>query len=278
MMGKVTKQCLHCGKFFPIHSAWIKKGGGKYCSTKCRGNAKSKDLSYIIKCSRPECDVYFRISHSRYIRGGRFCSRSCLGLSKRIDRRRKPACRILGMAIKTYCPYCHNTRIVKKAVHGDYLRALKAGEQATIEIPCRSCSGTERNKKWYETCQLTFRGKKQSATDWARELSINPVTLHGRLRRGWTVEEALTTPVQETSKMITFQGKTQCLTDWAREYSMSIVVLSYRLKQGWTIEKALTTPVRKKSTSQQEALQHRCHPFCSHRHFVKQVKLRRKRK
>jgi len=31
----ITKKCLQCGKEFKTHYAWIRKGGGKYCSPKC---------------------------------------------------------------------------------------------------------------------------------------------------------------------------------------------------------------------------------------------------
>lgn len=42
---------------------------------------------------------------------------------------------------------------------------------------------------------LTFNNKTQNLTDWARELQMKPITLHGRIRSGWSVEKALTTPV-----------------------------------------------------------------------------------
>ena len=44
---------------------------------------------------------------------------------------------------------------------------------------------------------LTYGGKTQTASEWADELGINPVTLYARLTTyGWTVEQALSTPVR----------------------------------------------------------------------------------
>lgn len=39
---------------------------------------------------------------------------------------------------------------------------------------------------------LTFRGKTQRLADWSRETGIGSRTIKDRLRRGWTIEKALT--------------------------------------------------------------------------------------
>lgn len=43
---------------------------------------------------------------------------------------------------------------------------------------------------------VTWNGKTQTVTDWAREVEIKPITLFRRLRVGWTVEDALTKPIE----------------------------------------------------------------------------------
>lgn len=47
-----------------------------------------------------------------------------------------------------------------------------------------------RNNHW-----ITFRGKTKTLTDWARETGFNETTLSARLQRGWSVEKALTAPL-----------------------------------------------------------------------------------
>lgn len=50
---------------------------------------------------------------------------------------------------------------------------------------------TRRNKR------ITFRQETKTISEWAAEFGINPINLNRRLRRGWSVEEALTTPFRE---------------------------------------------------------------------------------
>ena len=50
-----------------------------------------------------------------------------------------------------------------------------------------------RNKS--STVSITFQGKTQVLADWVMELGIAHATLHDRLKRGWSVERAFTTPV-----------------------------------------------------------------------------------
>lgn len=42
---------------------------------------------------------------------------------------------------------------------------------------------------------LTFNGKTQTLSIWAREVGIKAKTLDARIKRGWETERALTTPV-----------------------------------------------------------------------------------
>ncbi|AHJ87206.1 hypothetical protein BCP8-2_168 [Bacillus phage BCP8-2] len=45
--------------------------------------------------------------------------------------------------------------------------------------------------------ELTYNNKTQSLKDWSTELNMNYKTLAGRLRKGWSVERAFSTPVEE---------------------------------------------------------------------------------
>jgi hypothetical protein len=41
---------------------------------------------------------------------------------------------------------------------------------------------------------ITFRGRTQTTSRWARELGLSPSGLRDRLTQGWPLEEALTMP------------------------------------------------------------------------------------
>jgi hypothetical protein len=52
----------------------------------------------------------------------------------------------------------------------------------------------QRNKRY--NLVLTHNGRTQCLKAWAEETGLNYNTLHGRLRNGWSVSEALTTPAR----------------------------------------------------------------------------------
>jgi len=86
---------------------------------------------------------------------------------------------------------------------------------------------------------LTFNGKTQSVSAWARELGISQSLLWLRLQ-AWSIEEALTRPVRENAHLITFNGKTQNLTEWSQELGIKYATLQARLNRGWPLEKVLS--------------------------------------
>jgi len=54
--------------------------------------------------------------------------------------------------------------------------------------------GEQNNNK--RTCKyLTYNGVTQTITQWARELGINPRTLHDRIEKGMSVEAAFSKPI-----------------------------------------------------------------------------------
>lgn len=56
----------------------------------------------------------------------------------------------------------------------------------------------KRNNVW-----LTFQGKRLNVAGWACELGMDSNTLYERLKSGWCVEKALTTPVRPRRKSAT---------------------------------------------------------------------------
>jgi len=109
-----------------------------------------------------------------------------------------------------------------------------------------------RNKR--TSRMLEFNGKTMCLAAWAEETGIASKVLCLRLRIGWSIERALTTPVQKTRKdqgrnrhnnrVLTFDGKKMCVTEWSEATRIPSVTLYARLKYGWSDERALTTPVQ----------------------------------
>ena len=57
---------------------------------------------------------------------------------------------------------------------------------------CRWSTLKEQANHRTNNVLYTFNGKTQTATQWCEELGISQTTLIDRLKRGWTLEEALT--------------------------------------------------------------------------------------
>ena len=93
---------------------------------------------------------------------------------------------------------------------------------------------------------LTFEGRTQALFDWARQLGMAPRTLWARIDAGWSVGEALTTPVDASNRrvsMTTFRGETKPLASWARTMGLPYGVVRTRIHiLGWSVDRALTTP------------------------------------
>lgn len=91
-----------------------------------------------------------------------------------------------------------------------------------------------------------YDGKRQSLNDWAKETGIPVATLHDRIRRGWSFEDAITSAViGPNSKLFKFEGQSKTLAEWADQYGLPHTVVYARLRREWSLEAALTTPYEK---------------------------------
>jgi hypothetical protein len=58
---------------------------------------------------------------------------------------------------------------------------------------CRWVTLTASMNNRTDSTVLQFRGRQLTIADWARKTGLNPKTISSRIRRGWTVADALTT-------------------------------------------------------------------------------------
>jgi hypothetical protein len=96
--------------------------------------------------------------------------------------------------------------------------------------------------------ELSAFGETKPLRAWADDpRCVVPRThLRGRLRRGWPLERALTTPAHHSTqrKLLPAFGESQSLADWIRDPRCVVAqaTVCARMKRGWTLEAALTTP------------------------------------
>ena len=60
---------------------------------------------------------------------------------------------------------------------------------------CRWTTPKEQARNTVSIKPITFNGETRSIPEWAEKVGILKYTLHKRLRSGWSVERALTTPI-----------------------------------------------------------------------------------
>lgn len=102
--------------------------------------------------------------------------------------------------------------------------------------------------------------KYRSRSLMAKAYGISSLTLGDRLKRGWSIEEALTTPIDTSNcrktKKVSKVKVQDHLGNWydsyyelAKAYGLSFSTLYGRLvRLGWSIEKALLTPTQERKS------------------------------
>lgn len=100
---------------------------------------------------------------------------------------------------------------------------------------CKENCRWETNKQQMRNRSVTFRVLGESVTDVAERVGILPCTLSTRIKRGWSEDDAINTPVED---------KSQCLRLRARKLGLNEDVVCSRFYRGWSEEKALSTPIK----------------------------------
>lgn len=107
---------------------------------------------------------------------------------------------------------------------------------------CRFASMEVQDLNKRNTRYEEYNGEKVTIVELSKRTGISESTLRARLKRGMTVEEAVTTPVS-TDYTITYNGVSKHISYFSKEYGIPVSVLKYRIfKKGWAVEDALNTP------------------------------------
>jgi hypothetical protein len=105
---------------------------------------------------------------------------------------------------------------------------------------CRWATKKQQANNTSNNRRLTYKGKTRNLIYWARKFGLPESTIASRLRRGWMVSAALTTPTRSNAiRNYTYKGKTQSIEHWARELGVTSIRLRYRLGKGLTFAQAI---------------------------------------
>ena len=201
---------------------------GRLIVAKRAENTKSGDARWMCKC---DCGNETIVKAKHLKSGG---TKSCGCLQKEIARDMLKARRTHGMsgtpihkeweAMKRRCynpntekyyryggrgiVVCDRWRDSFEAFYEDVSKLLHFGEQGYTLNRINNDGNYEPNNVEWATQKeqannrqsnhlLTFNGKTQTIVQWADETGIKSATIARRLKKGWSVEKALTTPTQK---------------------------------------------------------------------------------
>lgn len=97
---------------------------------------------------------------------------------------------------------------VEWASYQDFVRDMESGWSAGLTIDRKDSSGNyskgncrwatiaEQNRNRSSNRYFELNGERMILEDWAKKLGIKPMTISARIKRGWSVEKSLTTPLK----------------------------------------------------------------------------------
>ena len=105
---------------------------------------------------------------------------------------------------------------------------------------CKWSTYTEQMNNKQTNRLLTYNGITLTMAEWSRKLNIDQDVIYMRLKRGMTVERALTQNVRKINNTYLFNGKRKTLKKWAEIYGVSYMHLYNKIYKGQSINQILT--------------------------------------
>lgn len=102
-----------------------------------------------------------------------------------------------------------------------------------VSVP-RSDNSNEADRR---SKKIDWQGKKWTRTELAAAYGHSRETLYMRLKKGWSLEEALLTPTGDSGERLTASnGQSMTVTAWAKLTGKTVSTLWYRQREGWTVD------------------------------------------
>lgn len=189
----IDRTCEICSAPFRVKRYYTKIGRGRFCSKKCSGIAKTGENNPAYKHGNSKrsgqskeyqtwSGVKKRVLHGSILnrpyyidRGITMCDRWFNSFENFLED--------MGEA-----PSQHH-QIDRIDVNGNY-----------EPDNCRWVTRTEQMNNVRSNVHLTYNGTTMTQEQWGRETGLGGTIICKRLKRGWTVERALTTPLLRRGK------------------------------------------------------------------------------
>ena len=144
----------------------------------------------------------------------------------------------ITMSGKDWAEYAGLPYMTFKRRYMDGWPMEKALDQKRYAVGGRKKGGTPNNRRF------TVDGISRRVSEWSRVSGIPQYVLHERLRKGYTMGQALNLPYEPSVKgetRLEYDGRCQSLAAWSRETGLPIETLHNRYKSGYPMEKVFAT-------------------------------------
>lgn len=166
---------------------------------------------------------------------------------------------------KTYKDHLGNTfeSLSAMARHWNIPESTLQRRIMTMKMSIKDALTTTTDEAIYNKhlCYDHLGHKYPSKAAMCQAYNIDKHVYFGRISIGWTIEEALTTPIDfqpANSKAITdHTGQSyKSISSMCKAWNMTRTTYNARIKNGWSVEKALTTPQKEVNIKKQKWTDH----------------------
>ena len=109
---------------------------------------------------------------------------------------------------------------------------------------CKWSTSKEQSNNRRSNRKLIIDNNEYTMSELADKYKITRHLLYDRLKSGWNLKEALTTPVK-VNKKYTYKGRTGSLKEITNIFNKKYSVVSDRLRLGWKLEDAMELEIGK---------------------------------
>jgi hypothetical protein len=110
---------------------------------------------------------------------------------------------------------------------------------------CRWATRKEQARNFRSNVTIEYNGEKKCISEWGEIYGLKHDTIAGRLERGYTIEQALTSPIKPNKKLIAVNGIKMSYSAAEKLLGLGSGTISYRLRNGYTEEEAVNKPADK---------------------------------
>jgi hypothetical protein len=109
---------------------------------------------------------------------------------------------------------------------------------------CRWATDKEQANNKRNNHYVEYQGERFTLTQLTEKLGKDFKLVHHRLRRGWSLEDALQKP---SEKLYEYQGESLTMAQWARRKGIKRRTLNVRIERGMSISEAIERGIRDRS-------------------------------